>query len=67
MTAMVLKFFNSYGLALELRLGCAIFIGHLWLREKFRFRAAAACAGLLSVSDLGHALERSMMRMDRQM
>ena len=50
MTAMVLEFFNTYGLALELLLGCAIFTGHLKRREKFRFRAAAACAGLLCVS-----------------
>ena len=50
MTGKILEFFNTYGLALELLIACAIFTWHLKRREKFWLRAVAVCAGLMCIS-----------------
>ena len=52
MTVMVVEFFNTYGLALELLLACAMFTWHLKRRGKFWLRVLIACAGLPCISPL---------------
>lgn len=46
MIAVILEFFNTYGLALELLAACAIFTWRLKRRDRFCLRVLAACVGL---------------------